>query len=345
MSVQSISRTLTILLCLSFALVGLAQLAPEYLWFEPEWFSGVEGGYGYWSGTMTQPLGHWGVAGPGISAEFTQGGESEWNSMGVPAAETNAVCWRNITVPRTGKYRLWVRYVDHRQKSEPFTVQLEQGGKVVMTHEFGVKPVVPENDEYMLYWDFSFGWDAQEGQLEAGPAKLSVMITRPGEEWRQVDALLLTDDLAYTPVGREKPHFAYMDAFKLQPAVAPWRGSGKGLKPGTAWKRNLVAGKDFTMWVTIDADKTWWGKQKLDSLKLYDTLFQFTPPADIRDKFHQQFAGKTDIPVMSWSNYIPGFYLGEMPDFSPESPVRKWLEQTKTPFYICLLYTSPNPRD
>lgn len=279
---------------------------------------------------MNDPLGHWAVAGPEISAEFTQGGESEWNSMGVPASETNAVCRRNLVVPRAGKYHLWVRYVDHRQQTEPFTVQLDQGGKVVMTKEFGVTPVVPENDEYMLYWGFSFGWDAQEGQLEAVPATLSVMITRAGEAWRQVDAILLTDDLAYTPVWREKPHFAYMDAFRLQPDT------------GAAWKRNLVAGKDFTMWTTVGADKAWWSKQNLAALSRYDVYFHFSPPADILDKFQQQFAGKTDIPIISWPDLIPGFYLGEMPDLSPESPIRQWLEATKTPFYIMTNYATAN---
>src|SRR5205807_2744902 len=86
---------------------------PIHLWFEPEWFDGVKGSFAYWTGTA-KPTGSWGVAGPGISAEWTQGGESEWNSMGAPATETNASCRRDFIVPRAGKYKVWVRYVDHR---------------------------------------------------------------------------------------------------------------------------------------------------------------------------------------------------------------------------------------
>src|SRR5262245_10960781 len=97
-----------------------AAKPPVYLWFEPEWFDGVKGSFAYWTGTA-KPTGAWGVAGPGISAEWTQGGESEWNSMGAPAAETNARCQRDFVVPRAGKYKVWVRYVDHRKKTEPFT--------------------------------------------------------------------------------------------------------------------------------------------------------------------------------------------------------------------------------
>ena len=64
-----------------------ADAPPVYLWLEPEWFDGVSGSFAYWTGEA-KPTGTWGVAGPGISAEWTQGGESEWNSMGAPAAET-----------------------------------------------------------------------------------------------------------------------------------------------------------------------------------------------------------------------------------------------------------------
>src|SRR5207237_6954706 len=128
------------------------------------------------------------VAGPGISAEWTQGGESEWNSMGAPAEETRARCHRDFIVPRAGRYKVWVRYVDHRRKTEPFTVRVEQNGKAAVAGELGVQPVVPPNDEYQLWWGFSFGWGAVEGTLAKGPARLQLVIDRAGEAWRQVDA-------------------------------------------------------------------------------------------------------------------------------------------------------------
>src|SRR5262245_47281807 len=101
-----------------------ATKPPIYVWFEPEWFEGVKGSFAYWTGTA-KPAGAWGIAGPGISAEWTQGGESEWNSMGAPAAETKAACHRDFVVPRAGKYKIWVRYVDHRKKTQPFTVNIQ----------------------------------------------------------------------------------------------------------------------------------------------------------------------------------------------------------------------------
>jgi hypothetical protein len=317
-----------------------AAKPPVYLWFEPEWFDGVEGSFAYWTGTA-KPTGHWGVAGPGISPEWTQGGESEWNSMGAPAEETKAECQRDFVVPRRGRYRVWVRYVDHRKKTEPFTVTVRQGANEAVRAELGVRPVVPANDEYQLYWGFSFGWAAVEGDLAAGPARVLLTIDKAGEAWRQVDALLLTDDLDYTPVGREKPPFAYLQSFARRPdARLPFRARGNDFGGGA--KRKPLAGRDFSMWTGVEADPKWWGAQKIDTLTLYDIYFEQSPPADIRAQFHKQFAGRRDVPVMSYPNLLPGFYLGASPDLSPGTPLRQWLERTKTPFYVLTNYASGN---
>ena len=189
-----IPATLALILTIAFTTAAQAAL-PVYLWYEPEWFEGVSGSFGYWSGfDSSKPKGSWGIAGPGIAAEFTQGGESEWNSMGVPAAETSATAQRKITIPRAGKYRVWVRYYDHRDLTEPFTIRVEQSGKTV-AGELGVKPIVPRNDEYQLYWGFSFGWGSVDGQLDAGPATLKVVVDKAGQAFRQVDAVLLGVDV------------------------------------------------------------------------------------------------------------------------------------------------------
>ncbi|HJT76658.1 MAG TPA: hypothetical protein VJ739_05605, partial [Gemmataceae bacterium] len=338
-------RTPLAVLSLFFA-VGVAPAAdkpPVYVWLEPEWFDGVQGSFAYWTGTA-KPTGSWGIAGPGISPEWTQGGESEWNSMGAPAEETHAACHRDLVVPRAGRYRLWVRYVDHRHKTEPFTVAVQQGGKSVLTGELGAKPVVPPNDEYQLYWGFSFGWGSLEGELAAGPARLTLTIDKPGQAWRQVDAVLLTDDLAYRPVGRDKPPFGYLAAIGLRPKDgAAWRGSAKELPPPAG--RPKVGGRDFSMWTGIGTDAKWWAKQDLDSLARYDVYFQFSPPSDIKNQFHKQFAGRHDLPFLSWPNLLPGVYLGESPNLSPGSPLRRWLERTKTPFYILTNYANPTYTD
>ncbi len=335
-------RTAILLLVVFPSLANAQEKLPIYLWQEPEWFEGVKGSFAYWTGSA-KPTGSWGVAGPGISAEWSQGGESEWNSMGAAAAETSAKCWRDVIIPRAGNYKVWVRYVDHRNKTEPFRVAINQGGKTILNGELGLKPVVPPNDEYQLFWGFSFGWGALDAKLDEGPARLTLSIDKAGEAWRQVDAVLITDDDKFVPTGREKPPFAYYASFGLQPKDgASWRGNLKQVTVDGSSKRKLVGGRDFSMWAGSDPNPKWWGEQDLKALTLYDVHFQFTPPTDIRDKFHKQFAGRKDVPIMSWPQLLTGFHLGGTPDLSPESPLRQWLEKTKTPFYIMTNYASGN---
>src|SRR5438105_6400571 len=103
----------TLVLLAGWTSSAQAQARPAmHLWFEPEWFEGVKGSFAYWTGSA-KPTGAWGIAGPGISAEWSQGGESEWNSIGAAAEETTARCQRDFIVPRTGMYKICVRYVDH----------------------------------------------------------------------------------------------------------------------------------------------------------------------------------------------------------------------------------------
>src|ERR1700756_2547073 len=99
------TRAAALALLLAASSASAADKPPVYLWLQPEWFDGVKGSCGYWTGEA-KPTGSWGVAGPGISAEWTQGGESEWNSLGAAAEETSARCHRDFVVPRAGKYKI-----------------------------------------------------------------------------------------------------------------------------------------------------------------------------------------------------------------------------------------------
>jgi hypothetical protein len=327
----------TALALLALSLPAAAPGRPAvYLWHEPEWFDGVAGSFAYWTGTA-KPTGSWGVAGPGISAEWTQGGESEWNSVGAPADERKARCWRQLVVPRAGRYRVWVRYVDHRRKKAPFTVVVRQGA-AASRKELGVAPVVPVNDEYMLYWGFSFGWGSFDAPLAAGPATVELLVEKTGEAWRQVDALLLTDDLAYEPVGREKPPFAYLASAHLAPKEG-WKWRGAGLPP-PAWSRPKLGGRDFSMWAGVDGSPKWWEKRDVATLSLADVFHQASPPPDILKPFHKQYPRPSDAPLLTWPHLLPGLYLGHSPDLSPGSPIRRWLERTKTPFYVLTNYAA-----
>ena len=121
----------------------------EYLWYEAENMRGFS------TGRLGEPLlnpSHtnwprekapgWGMNGPGVSAEWTQGGESEWNSAAASADETRATLYQDFEIPREGQYALWIRYADWSAKTENFTVTIAQDNAVVFRHEFGVKDVV-----------------------------------------------------------------------------------------------------------------------------------------------------------------------------------------------------------
>ena len=82
---------------------------PEYLWYE------AENMRGFTTGKLGEPLLNpsylnlsrnkapgWGINGPGVSAEWTQGGESEWNSAAASADETRATLYQDFEIPLGG---------------------------------------------------------------------------------------------------------------------------------------------------------------------------------------------------------------------------------------------------
>src|SRR5215218_9516342 len=91
----------------------------EYLWYEAENMPGVSldarnepRTNPSWQNLPREKAPGWGMNGPGVSAEWSQGGESEWNSVAASADETRATLTQELEVPRDGEYRLWARYAD-----------------------------------------------------------------------------------------------------------------------------------------------------------------------------------------------------------------------------------------
>src|SRR5256714_15626398 len=114
----------------------------------------------------------WGMNGPGTSAEWSQGGESEWNAAAASADETRAVIFQDVEIPRAGEYKVWVRYADWANKSENFVVRITQYGlqsragvsmsmapKEIFRHEFGATDIVDPHNETNMYWGWTFTWD------------------------------------------------------------------------------------------------------------------------------------------------------------------------------------------
>src|ERR1043166_1900918 len=107
----------------------------EYLWFEAENMHGISQtpqhepqlNPSYLDLPAAKAPG-WSISGPGVSAEWSQGGESEWNSVAASPDETRGAITQDIDVPRAGQYRLWIRYADWAGKNENFIVRVSQYG-------------------------------------------------------------------------------------------------------------------------------------------------------------------------------------------------------------------------
>src|SRR4029434_8618719 len=79
----------------------------EYLWYEAENMRGISENSRYepvlnpsYLELPAAKAPGWGISGPGVSAEWSQGGESEWNSVNASADETRAAMWQDVEIPR-----------------------------------------------------------------------------------------------------------------------------------------------------------------------------------------------------------------------------------------------------
>ena len=285
----------------------------------------------------------WGMNGPGVSAEWTQGGESEWNSAAASADETHAMLYQDFEVPREGQYVLWIRYADWATKTENFTVTIAQNGAQngaqVFRHEFGEKDVIDSHDEVSMYWGWAFAWDSAVVNLKKGAARLSIQIEKAAQARRHVDCFLLTNDLAFKPRGREKPDFAAMrylrnwatDRTPLNSLLA----SEPQARVPERWIRSKVAGRDFL--IPWNIAKEFW--------PLYDKPAEERPlypfNAEPIDQFIAKYKNTRDVPLFQSKLVVPVIYLNNLPElFKENSPFLRYLRETKVPFAILINYAS-----
>ena len=281
----------------------------------------------------------WGMNGPGVAAEWTQGGESEWNSAAASADETHASIYQDLEVPRAGQYVLWVRYADWANNTENFTVTIAQDGAEVFRHEFGAKDLVDPHDEVSMYWGWAFTWDSASASLKKGPARVSIAIEKAAGARRHVDCFLLTNDLDFKPSGRAKPDFAAMrylrtwatDRKPLTSLLDPAFDSRSSVLPA----RPKVAGRDFL--VPWNIAKEFWS--------LYDKPAEERPlypfNAEPIDQFVATYKGARDVPIFQSKLIVPVIYLNDVPElFKEGSPFLRYLRETKQPFAILINYAS-----
>src|SRR6266576_4299160 len=107
------------LLLTATTLYPQTRQSAEYLWYEAENMRGFSTGQlgepllnPSWMNLPRAKAPGWGMNGPGVSAEWSQGGESEWNSVAASADETTGKIYQDVEIPRAGNYKIWVRYAD-----------------------------------------------------------------------------------------------------------------------------------------------------------------------------------------------------------------------------------------
>jgi hypothetical protein len=319
----------------------------EYLWYEAENMQGFATNARHepvlnpsWTNPLRAQSPGWGMNGPGVSAEWSQGGESEWNSAAASADETRASIFQDVEVPRAGEYKVWVRYADWANRTENFTVRIMQEGREVFRHEFGARDVIDPHDEYSMYWGWAFTWDGANGTLTKGAARISIKVEKAAEARRHVDCVLVTNDLGFVPEGRSKPDFAAMRYLRewstkrtpLAPLIEP---AAKEDVP-VSWRRQPIAGRDFLMPWNIS--KEFW--------KLYDK----TPPeerplypfnAEPIEEFVKKYRGARDVPIFNSKLVVPVIYINDLPEYMKEgSPFLRYLRETHTPFAVLINYGS-----
>ncbi|PYS83745.1 MAG: hypothetical protein DMF67_07850 [Acidobacteria bacterium] len=348
-----------VIACLGlFARVALAQVPPspatsptasrhfEYLWYEAENMQGISvdarneprANPSWMELTRAQAPG-FALNGPGVSAEWSQGGESEWDSVAAAADETHAVIYQDIEVPRDGEYRVWARYADWANRTENFVVRITQQGSEVSRREFGARDRVDPHDEFEMYWGWAFTWDGSPAvSLKKGAARLSVEVEKSAEARRHVDCVLVTNDLGFEPEGRRKPPFAAQRVLKewaeKKPPLAPLiEKESPNANVPALWRRPALAGRDFLMPWNI-SEKFW---ELYDQPPASRPLYPFN--AEPLDAFIEKYKGARDVPIFSSPLVMPVVYINDLPKHLKEgSAFLRFLRETHAPFAVLINY-------
>ena len=282
----------------------------------------------------------WGINGPGVSAEWSQGGESEWNSVAASADETRASIYQDVEVPRAGQYRIWIRYADWARRNENFVVRIRQGEREIFRHEFGTRDRIDPHDETSMYWGWSFAWDgATPATLVKGAARISIDIEQASAARRHVDCFVLTNDLNFVPEGRRKPDFAAARVLRewaatRAPLTSLFDAEARAEIP-SVWRRPVVSGREFMMPWNI-SPKFW---ELYDKPPAERPLYPFHVEQLVFNEFIEKYKGARDVPLFSSKLVVPVIYINDLPQLLKEgSPFLRHLRETRTPFAVLINY-------
>ena len=352
-TLRSLWISLIALVLSATTLYSQSKQSAEYLWYEAENMRGFTTGKlgaptlnpSYLNLPADRAPG-WGMNGPGVSAEWSQGGESEWNSAAASADERKATIYQDLEVPRAGRYMLWVRYAEWPKKTENFTVTIAQNNEQVFRREFGAGDIVDPYDEIAMYWGWVFTWDFAHVTLTKGPARVSINVEKAAGARRHVDCFVLTNDPSYVPLNRVKPDFAaqrylrtWINDEKRKPLTSLLTGDPPLTVPDL-WLRPKLAGRDFLMPWNIA--KEFW--PLLDKPTTERPLYPFN--AEPIEAFIAKYKGARDVPLFQSKLVVPVIYINNLPEYLKEgSHFLRYLRETKVPFGILINYGSARMKE
>lgn len=207
-----------------------ADTSPLHWWLEAERFGGVL------PLPQAQEAAAWRIDSAATLRARLAGGASGQSVAALPAALADpAPATAEIHTPRSGQYRLWVRYADWRRRAEPFRVRLRQG-RSTQEFRFGERPVADPFSGQMMQHGVEMVWAGQTVQLREGLLTVELLAPDAAEADRLVDVVLFTDDAAFEPRGTARPTGAaqrYLESVRMRGlSSAPWVVStAHGLMP------------------------------------------------------------------------------------------------------------------
>ena len=285
----------------------------------------------------------WGMNGPGVSAEWTQGGESEWNSAAAAPMKRVRRSTRISRVRAAGQYALWVRYADWATKSENFTVTIAQDGAEVFRHEFGAKDVVDPHDEVSHVLGLGVHVGQREPTLKKGPARIvdsdresrgSTPARRlfPAHERSRLQTVRQTKSrtsppcVICAPGPRRANRFASLlrsDDRRVFRSVGATESRGTRFPDAVEHRERVLAA--------------------LDKPAAERPLYPFN--AEPIEEFVAKYKGARDVPLFQSKLVVPVIYINNVPEYLKEgSPFLRYLRETKVPFAILINYGARHER-
>jgi len=261
--------------------------------------------------------------------QWSRGGDSGWWAAQGDAKAAAGDLTQEFYVPEGGDYNLWVRYEDYQGKPEPFDVAIRHTGGEAKVSLGRQDTATPQSG-----FAYSYSWVPNKVSLPKGPATARVTLVGAAPERRSVDAIVLTNDLAWKPAERGFPPMAYSEYLTAwgneRPHIRSLVKSQHLTSPPPAWKLPVTAGRDF------------WYVGAGELVPGYSKPVHVREDAAATAAYARNFGGQPDkAPIFGTPECAVKLNLAQLKSLLDEKdPMRKYLLANKVPFVLVGNYAS-----